>query len=993
MKNKVLIKVLVCGIIVLFVGMGVRLVLSVDIGTTSDGEEVCTTNSVELNGSVVQVFYEDGRGFNKWDLNENVNSKSGSKESSDTQDISIKSTLSFNRGNILYVGGMGPHNYSKIQDAIDNATAGDIIYVYSGTYIEILIINKNLTLKGEDRNNVIIDGAANGNCISISNVWVSIANLTLRNVSGSGIYVDGCDLMLDGMTIRDCGRWGIYGGSYPGALIVNNCTIEDNHGGGIHWGTLGWYGWTHEYGTADVLVTNSVLRNNTGDDSITLLLLPGRNATIMNTTMENNTGRGVACGIDEPGGRATLEHITITNSGGDSSGNGVDISGVKNGVLSDISINTVRGSGLTLGSCSNMTIPSSVTIQNASQNGLVLTSCFNITILPSFAIQNTGGSGLVLTSCSNIALPSSLDIQNTGQHGIWLISCSNLTIPSSLTIHNAGGSGLVLTYCSNMTIPSSLIIQNTGGNGLILSSCSDLTIMSFNMYNISGSGIYVDGCDLTLDGMTIRGCGDWGIYGGVSPGALIVNNCTIEDNHGGIHWGTDDYYIHHKVATADVLVTNTVLRNNPYGGIGLLVLPGRNVTITNTTIENAGGGIGCVFDEPGGKVILKNNIVSDCSGYGIYLSGTNDGLIAFNKVTNNNNGIYLSSCNYNSIANNTINSNTGGGIYLVGSSLNSIMNNIISNNHNGISLDSSNNNEIYLNNFINNTVNGISLFSSNLWNSPQPFLYSYNESEYTNYLGNYWNNYNGSDMNGDGIGDSPYNVGGESDYYPLMRPFETYIWNPSTTESVMNETTSTTHGLFETIVSQNATAIASFTGDFNGTMNFTSFKLVLVNSGSFGGKGFYRGNWSASIESVLREGYSQGFAFKMPGERKIYLKGEVGGDMTGVVDGYLNESVNGSGVYDHYQANWQINRIGSDLVFAQMEVNGTLCYQDSSNYSSELYVLQSLLEGVASGAYNRSLCITITHVRINNETNPYYGEGFSIISYVTEFGSGGRMGL
>jgi len=206
--------------------------------------------------------------------------------------------------------------------------------------------------------------------------------------------------------------------------------------------------------------------------------------------------------------------------------------------------------------------------------------------------------------------------------------------------------------------------------------------------------------------------------------------------------------------------------------------------------------------------------------------------------------------------------------------------------------------------------------------------------------------------------------------------------------TVMNETTSTTHALFETIVSQNATVNASFIGDFNGTMNFTSFKLVLVNSGLFEGKGFYQGNWSANIESILREGYSQGFAFKMPGERKIYLKGEVGGDVTGVVDGYLNESVNGSGVYDHYQASWQINRIGGYFVFAQIAVNGTLYYQDSSNYSSELYVLQSLFEGVAPGTYNRSLSITITHVRINNETNPYYGEGFSIISYVTDFGSG-----
>ena len=45
-------------------------------------------------------------------------------------------------GNILYVGGNGPNNYTKIQDAIDDASNGDTIFVYNGTYYENVIINK-----------------------------------------------------------------------------------------------------------------------------------------------------------------------------------------------------------------------------------------------------------------------------------------------------------------------------------------------------------------------------------------------------------------------------------------------------------------------------------------------------------------------------------------------------------------------------------------------------------------------------------------------------------------------------------------------------------------------------------------------------------------------------------------------------------------------------------------------------------------------------------
>jgi len=42
-------------------------------------------------------------------------------------------------------------------------------------------------------------------------------------------------------------------------------------------------------------------------------------------------------------------------------------------------------------------------------------------------------------------------------------------------------------------------------------------------------------------------------------------------------------------------------------------------------------------------------------------------------------------------------------------------------------------------------------------------------------MGNYWDDYKGSDANGDGIGDTPYSIDSDKDYYPLMRPFEYYF--------------------------------------------------------------------------------------------------------------------------------------------------------------------------------------------------------------------------
>lgn len=81
-------------------------------------------------------------------------------------------------------------------------------------------------------------------------------------------------------------------------------------------------------------------------------------------------------------------------------------------------------------------------------------------------------------------------------------------------------------------------------------------------------------------------------------------------------------------------------------------------------------------------------------------------------------------------------------------------------------------NIIYGNLFYTNTSNygDISyIYSNNFWNSTEPVTYTDIEGNtHTGVVGNYWLGYSGGDTDGDGIGETPYEINTDIfDYYPL----------------------------------------------------------------------------------------------------------------------------------------------------------------------------------------------------------------------------------
>jgi parallel beta-helix repeat protein len=73
-----------------------------------------------------------------------------------------------------------PSDYANIQWAIDNASAGDTIIVTAGIYYEHVIIDKSLTIKGEN-GNTIIDGNGTGHVVTIYANNVNISGFTIQN--------------------------------------------------------------------------------------------------------------------------------------------------------------------------------------------------------------------------------------------------------------------------------------------------------------------------------------------------------------------------------------------------------------------------------------------------------------------------------------------------------------------------------------------------------------------------------------------------------------------------------------------------------------------------------------------------------------------------------------------------------------------------------------------------------------------------------------------
>ena len=227
-----------------------------------------------------------------------------------------------------------------------------------------------------------------------------------------------------------------------------------------------------------------------------------------------------------------------------------------------------------------------------------------------------------------------------------------------------------------------------------------------------------------------------------SNSSIISNNIMVNDTSGIYTDGS-----------------STVFGNSIYNvtGTGLWVsgqdnvlVNGNSSIVSNNVIVN--GGVGIVA---GGNAIIFGNSIYNVTDAGVWISGQ-DNSIYGNTVENSGCGIWLDTGSYSE----------GSDYYyitvLISGENNSIYGNTVENVECGVWLGTGNftGSVLYHNNFIHNTQD----LEFNSTSTPVQWD---NGNE-----GNYWSNYNGTARNGDGIGDTPFNLGGNNtDFYPLMQPY------------------------------------------------------------------------------------------------------------------------------------------------------------------------------------------------------------------------------
>ncbi|MEE8418218.1 MAG: NosD domain-containing protein [candidate division Zixibacteria bacterium] len=187
-----------------------------------------------------------------------------------------------------------PDDYPTIQEGIDACGEGDTVMVADGIYYENVIINIPISLIGENRDGMVIDGSGTGDVVFVGSPNVFLNNFTVRN-SGGGVEDSGIEI------------------SFADDCVVQFCRLHNCYSG------------LCLYGSSNNTITRSVFHSNENGihfrESYSEPTPDNYDNIIHNNIIENNTSFGI---LFEHTGEA-IHHSNLI-SGNKISGNDLGIS-------------------------------------------------------------------------------------------------------------------------------------------------------------------------------------------------------------------------------------------------------------------------------------------------------------------------------------------------------------------------------------------------------------------------------------------------------------------------------------------------------------------------------------------------------------------------------------------------------------------------------------------------------------------------------------------
>jgi len=648
-----------------------------------------------------------------------------------------------------------PQDYSSVQEAVDAADSGYRIHVAAGTYYERILVDKSVSLIGENVSTTIIDA------------WVFDS---WPHGTGTVLYVNADDVNIAGFSVQS-GEWGV-------VAFSDNNTITGNKAKNNKW-----------YGILLYECSNNYLRNNSMTDNKYNFGVGGYVEHVIHDIDTSNTvdGKPIYYWVNQydkmipaDAGYVCLVNctcITVKDLNLTNNRHGVDLVLTKNSIVRNVnatnnaldgillyegsSNNTVTGCtsvnnsyGIRLVGAKNNTVSSNVATNN-TVNGIYLRDSNNNTVASNW-ILDSGLNGISLggpEGSHNNRIINNWATNNTGQ-GIGLWNSLNNTVVGNWAVNNTRN-GIYL-YNSSRNIVSANVASNNSVNGISMSkSLNNIVVDNWAVNNTwVGIGLW-HSVGNTVKSNIAENNRDNGIYVYDSTYNAILNNWALNNRWNGISISESSNNIIHG---------NTVM-NNTRQGIGSWDSSSNTVS-SNWAESNMLNGF---YFWNSTDYIVVSNWALDNGYHGIAIDKSRKNLIGSNMVANNTwQGIILWHSVNNTIRSNLAQNNEDNGFYLYNSTSNTITGNTaIRNKRYGIWTYDASNNLIYNNDFVDNKVKqAYNTDSMNIWDKGYE------------YGGNYWSDYIGKDefsgpnqnvTGSDGIGDTPYVIDkNNQDRYPRM---------------------------------------------------------------------------------------------------------------------------------------------------------------------------------------------------------------------------------